>query len=145
MYCHIAVHSGRVIILYAWEASIIGWEEVPWIQLFKLHPDHQWSLPEEPPIPVDIIMYNWQEMWKSNPWRQHFVAIAIVLSGNNFQKAKFSQDFETSCDLTDDFSHVSEALHLSWDRKIFFKTQVQIVVMCVCQCTCSCKCFVPMV
>ena len=71
-------------------------------------------------------------------------ATAIVLYGNNFQKI---EDFATSCCLTDYFSHVSAALHLSWDKKIFFKTQIKRasfhVYMVYCECLCTWKDFVP--
>ena len=51
-------------------------------------------------------------------------SMAVVLSGNNFQKLNVFQKIGTSCHLTKYIPYVPMTVQLSWDRKNYFKTQV---------------------
>ncbi|XP_065911288.1 uncharacterized protein [Dysidea avara] len=50
-------------------------------------------------------------------------SMAVVLSGNNFQKLNVFQKIGTSCHLTKYIPYVPMTVQLSWDRKNYFKTQ----------------------
>ena len=73
-------------------------------------------------------------------------AMAIVLSGNNFQKIEILARILKLHVISRTTFHMYQRLYICPGiEKYFFKTQVLLVVMCICQCTCICKCFVPMV